>query len=161
MLIAVVSDTHRMPRYIDMAREEIKNADVLIHLGDNTEDIESLTKQFKGLVYGVRGNCDFTNTYPKEQIIELCGKRILATHGDLYGVKHDMSNIFYRGKECEADIILFGHTHEQVIFEEEDMIFMNPGSISLPKLSGRHVGFINLEEGKKAKVYLNEIKVFR
>lgn len=160
MIIAVVSDTHRMPRYIELAREEIKEADVLIHLGDNTEDIENLTREFSGEVYGVKGNCDFTNNYPKEQVLELFGNRIFITHGDLYGVKYDMRNIFYKAKELEVDIALFGHTHQHIIFEEEGIQFMNPGSISLPKSKGRHIGFIELEEGKKAKIYLKELKVF-
>ena len=40
MLIAVISDTHRVAKYINIAKEYIKSADVLIHLGDNSEDIE-------------------------------------------------------------------------------------------------------------------------
>ena len=53
MLIAVISDTHRVAKYINIAKEYIKSADVLIHLGDNSEDIEELTNGFKGKVYGV------------------------------------------------------------------------------------------------------------
>ncbi|MGG7178800.1 metallophosphoesterase [Clostridium paraputrificum] len=158
MLVAVISDTHRMPKYIDIAKEYIKEADVLIHLGDNSEDIEELTREFNGQVYGVRGNCDFSNKYPKEQLINISGKRIFITHGDLYGVKYGMTNIYYKAKEVEADIVLFGHTHEQMIEEEGNIIFMNPGSISLPRLKGRYIGYIKLEENKKPDIYLKEVK---
>ena len=75
LLIAVISDTHRMGRYIELGRKYIKEADVLIHLGDNSEDIEELIKDFKGDVYGVRGNCDYSNTYPTEQILDILGKK--------------------------------------------------------------------------------------
>lgn len=95
LLIAVISDTHRVAKYINIAKEYIKSADVLIHLGDNSEDIEELTKGFKGKVYGVRGNCDFTNNYPKESIIVLEGKKIFITHGDLYGVKLSLTSFIF------------------------------------------------------------------
>ena len=158
MLIAVISDTHRVAKYINIAKEYIKSADVLIHLGDNSEDIEELTNGFKGKVYGVRGNCDFTNNYPKENIIVLEGKKIFITHGDLYGVKYSLTNLYYRAKEVEADIVLFGHTHEQLILNEDEIIFMNPGSISLPKLRGRHIGYIDIENGNIKDVRLKEVK---
>lgn len=158
MLIAVVSDTHRISKYINIAKNYIKEVDVLIHLGDNSEDIEELTKEFKGKVYGVRGNCDFTNKYPKENLIELEDKKIFLTHGDLYGVKYGMNNIYYKAKEVNADIVLFGHTHEQLLIEEDDIIFMNPGSISLPRLRGRYIGYIELEDGKIKDIYLKEVK---
>ena len=91
MLIAVISDTHKMNRYINIAKDYIKNADVLIHLGDNSEDIDNLSEGFKGDVYCVRGNCDESNRYPKEQYIELEGFKIFFTHGDLYGVKRSVN----------------------------------------------------------------------
>lgn len=157
MLIAVISDTHRIPTYINLAKDKLQGADILIHLGDNTDDIETLTKGFKGEVYAVKGNCDFSNKYPKEQIIQVCNKKIYFTHGDLFGVKYGMNNIFYKGKEVGADIVLFGHTHQHIIFEEEGIYFMNPGSISLPKSSGRYIGFIDLQEEKLPQLYFKSI----
>lgn len=160
LLIAVISDTHSMGRYIKLGRKYIKEADVLIHLGDNSEDIEELIKDFKGEVYGVRGNCDNSNIYPTEQILNIGGKKIFSTHGHLYGVKNNLNNIYYRAKELNADIVLFGHTHENLLKEEDGIVFMNPGSISLPRLRGRYIGFIELEEEKIPHIYLKEIKAF-
>lgn len=158
MLIAVVSDTHRIQIYIDKVKEMIKKADILIHLGDNVDDAEYISKGFKGKVYVVRGNCDFSTKYPSEEIIRLDEKTIFITHGHNYSVKSSLTNIFYKGKEVMADIVLFGHTHESIILEEENMILMNPGSASLPRNSQRSIGFIEVEEGKKPSVYLKEIK---
>ena len=59
-----------------------------------------------------------------------------------------------------ADIVLFGHTHENLLKEEDGIVFMNPGSISLPRLRGRYIGFIELEEEKTPNIYLKEIKAF-
>ena len=35
---------------------------------------------------------------------------------------------------------------------------MNPGSISLPKLRGRHIGYIDIENEKVKDVRLKEVK---
>lgn len=158
MLIAVVSDTHRVTKYIDSAKELIKDADILIHLGDNIDDVEVLEHGFKGKVYAVAGNCDYSTKYPKEAIIEVNGRKIFFTHGDLYGVKSSMNSIYYKGKELEVDIVLFGHTHQHIIVEENGIIFMNPGSVSLPRLKGRYVGFININDEGNIDTYLNEIR---
>lgn len=76
MLIAVVSDTHRITKYINLAKRLIKDADILIHLGDNIDDAELLENTFKGKVYAVAGNCDYSTKYPKESVIEVNGKKI-------------------------------------------------------------------------------------
>jgi putative phosphoesterase len=158
MLVAVISDTHRMSKYINLAKELIKDADILIHLGDNVEDVELLVQGFKGEVYAVLGNCDYSRKYPKENIIEVNGRKIFFTHGDLYGVKSSINNIYYRGRELQVDIVLFGHTHQQLIEEEESIILMNPGSVSLPKSKGRCVGFISIDDTGKIDTYLREIR---
>ncbi|WP_106060916.1 metallophosphoesterase [Clostridium vincentii] len=160
MLIAVISDTHNMKRYIELGRNYIKEADVLIHLGDNSEDIKELTRDFTGDVYGVSGNCDYSNAYPMEQVLNIMGKKIFLTHGHIYGVKENLNNIYYRANELNADIVLFGHTHENLLKREGEIVFMNPGSISLPRLRGRYVGFIELEEEKTPHIYLKEVKAF-
>jgi putative phosphoesterase len=159
MLVAVVSDTHRVIKYINLAKELIKDADILIHLGDNTDDVEVLKSGFNGDVYAVAGNCDYSVQYPKEAIIEINGRKIFFTHGDLYGVKSSMNNIYYRGKELGVDIVLFGHTHEQIIEEEKGIVLMNPGSISLPRLKGRYVGFIDINDEGNIDIYLKEVRV--
>lgn len=159
MLIAVISDTHRMIKYINSAKELIKDVDILIHLGDNIDDVELLQQDFKGELYAVAGNCDYSKKYPKETIIEVNGRKIFFTHGDLYGVKSSINNIYYRGRELGVDIVLFGHTHQQLIEEEDGLILMNPGSISLPRSNGRYVGFIDIDETGKIDTHLKEITI--
>lgn len=159
MLIAVVSDTHRVTKYINAAKDLIKNADILIHLGDNIEDVEILERSFNGKTYAVAGNCDYSAKYPKESILEVDGKKIFFTHGDLYGVKSSINNIYYRGRELEADIVLFGHTHEQLLEKEENIILMNPGSLSLPRFGGRYIGFIDIGNNGEINTYFKEIRI--
>lgn len=155
MKIAVISDTHRVNKYIDIAKKYIKKCNILIHLGDNIEDVERLTEDFRGIVYSVKGNCDFSSKYPSEQVIEIEGKKIFITHGHNYGVKYSLNNIYYRAKELEVDIVLFGHTHKALIVEEDGIILMNPGSISLPRNCDRSIGYIEISE--KVDFYLKKI----
>lgn len=159
MRILVISDTHHHVRYIEAAKKLIADGDILIHLGDNVEDAEELAASFKGKTYIVAGNCDFTRKYPKENIIEVHGKKIFFTHGDLYGVKNSIMNIFYKGKETGADVVLFGHTHEHGIEREDGIIIMNPGSISLPRSRGRFAGVIDITENGEIDAYLRELKI--
>jgi uncharacterized protein len=158
MLIAVISDTHRIDKYIKLGSEAAKDADILIHLGDNVEDVEYIEKNFKGEVYAVKGNCDYSTTYPNERIIEVEGKRIFFTHGHLYGVKNGMNNIYYRGRELDVDVVLFGHTHTACIERTDSLTLMNPGSISLPRLTKRGIGFIDIKENGEIEAYLKTVE---
>lgn len=151
MLIAVVSDTHCINRYIQITKEKIKDADVLIHLGDNSSDVEAFRESFKGEIYVVDGNCDYKGEYPKEIIVEVNGIKIFGTHGDLYGVKRDLNSIYFRGREVGANIVLFGHSHIEGIEREGEMILMNPGSTSIPKGRGHSIGFIEISDEGEIK----------
>ena len=159
MRIAVVSDTHRFDRYINLAKDLIGDADILIHLGDNIEDVDTLSNGFNGVVYAVAGNCDFSTKYPKEGLIEVNGIKIFYTHGDIYGVKNSVTSIYYRGRELQADIVLFGHTHQHLIEKTQELLLMNPGSISLPHFKGRYVGIIDIDDDGNIDAYLRELKI--
>lgn len=159
MRIAVVSDTHRFDRYINLAKDLIGDADILIHLGDNIEDVDTLSNGFNGVVYAVAGNCDFSTKYPKEGLIEVNDIKIFYTHGDIYGVKNSVTSIYYRGRELQADIVLFGHTHKHFIEKTQELLLMNPGSISLPHFKGRYVGIIDIDDDGNIDAYLRELKI--
>ncbi|MBS6007509.1 MAG: metallophosphoesterase [Clostridium baratii] len=158
MLIAVVSDTHRIDRYIDVVKKKIASAEILIHLGDNVDDVEKLSEGFKGEVYAVLGNCDYSSEYPIERVIDINGVKIFATHGHNYNVKYGLNNIYYKTKEVGADIGLFGHTHQELIIRENGILLMNPGSPSLPRGRGRSIGFITINEEKEIEARLECIE---
>ena len=157
MLIAVVSDTHRQEYYIQKVKSYIKNADILIHLGDNIEDADELAEGFKGKVYKVSGNCDFCRGAERELVIDVEGIRILITHGDRYGVKYELNNLYYRAMEAEADIALYGHTHIPYMEEVNGIWLFNPGSASLPRMSKTSIGFIEIDKKGNAIPYLRQI----
>lgn len=150
MKIAFLGDTHRNKYAISLALRKINElkADMVIHLGDCVDDIETIKEGFDGEVLGVVGNCDCTSRFPNNQIIEISNKKIFFTHGHLYGVKNSLSSILYKGEEVGADIILYGHTHIILSEDINGIVVMNPGSIPKPSpwsLVGS-VGFLEIND---------------
>ena len=46
-----------------------------------------------------------------------------------------------------GDILLHGHTHIPKCVEHESYVYLNPGSVSIPKENSRH-GYMILENGE-------------
>ena len=159
MKIAVISDSHNIKSAINLVKPYISDADIVMHLGDGSPNVEEITEGFHGEVYAVKGNCDLAVEYPNERIVEVLDKKILMCHGHMYNVKMDLNNIFYRAKELGVDIVLFGHTHIGLIEKKEGLLLMNPGSMALGA-GGilRSIGYIEIEEGKDVLAYIKEIK---
>jgi len=158
MKIAVISDSHYDASSIKLVKKYLSDVDVLIHCGDGAEDTKLLEKDFNGEIYAVRGNCDISNKYPNERILDFVGTKIFVTHGHMYNVKSEYNSIFYKGKELEADIVLFGHSHRAMVSDLENMTLMNPGSVTLPFGGAKKtMGFIELIEGKMPNIYLTEL----
>lgn len=144
MLVAVVSDTHRHSHVFNQIIELSKDTDMMIHLGDNLEDARELEKSYKGNIISVKGNCDFMNSAPSERIEIIGEKRIFITHGHKYDVKYDLLRLKYRAIEVEADIVLFGHTHQSLALYEQGIWFINPGSAALPRDSSKSIAMLEV-----------------
>ena len=81
-----------------------------------------------------------------ERLTELGGVRILMMHGHTRHVKSGPMAAMYAARECGADILLFGHTHQPMVDRSGDFWVMNPGCIG-PSVR-RTYGVITLEDGK-------------
>lgn len=148
MKIGVISDTHRYTWVIEKAVRKLGNVDLIIHLGDNVQDIREIEKLYKGPIISVKGNCDFSVDIPSEKVEVIDGKRFFITHGHRYDVKYDLSRLKYKAIEEEADIVLFGHTHVSKMVYEDGIWFLNPGSPALSRDGFDSVAVINIEKGK-------------
>ena len=150
------SDSHGNLLTMKMALNKHPNAEVIFFLGDGLSDIDEIEYSCSAVKFlAVRGNCDFRmvalgEIVQKTAEIEISGKRIVYTHGDLYGAKYGTAGLEKLARDRNADIVLFGHTHEPELkyFGDEDKPFylFNPGSIS----SGRgSYGILTLTEGQE------------
>ena len=128
--ICVVSDTHGFAGNMLWAIENEK-PDMLIHLGDGETDLISVRAQYPDLkIENVQGNCDTHSTAWVVFQTTIEGRRIFATHGDRHQVKLDpqYTTLLYAALEVDANIVLFGHTHQPYVDRRLCMDVMNPGS---------------------------------
>lgn len=128
--------------------KKIDNIKLLLHGGDFIKDAEKLEERLSIKVEAVVGNCDYPRTSPEERILEVENCRIYMTHGHRFE-PHDFFNaMMKRGREVGANLVVFGHTHLATSFEEEGIVFFNPGSISMPRMRGPTYGIIEINDGK-------------
>ncbi len=132
------SDAHGVTRHIKEALSRHRDAEVVFFLGDGLAEIESLAEADIGkrTWICVRGNCDSFGSpsgreVKKTESITLMGKRILITHGDLYGVNYGFGGLLSLAKKESADIILYGHTHvaTEKYFSDFGVYLFNPGTV--------------------------------
>ncbi len=127
--LLVVSDSHGNYIKLNNIIREAGFFDVMIHCGDGANDLVHASVP-EGIVrYTVSGNIDLMRMTGLERNIEFTveGLDFLVTHGDLYRVKYGFDEIIKEGISREADIVIFGHTHNQYIKESPPVLF-NPGA---------------------------------
>lgn len=156
MKLMIASDIHGSAYYCQKLLEAFKSeqADRLLLLGDilyhgprndlpkdyaPKEVIRMLNEQ-KNIIFCVRGNCDtevdqMVLKFPIMAdycVLELGGRLIYATHGH----NHNTDSL---PPMQPGDILLHGHTHIPA-WESfgNDNLYLNPGSVSIPKAESAH-----------------------
>ena len=145
----IVSDIHGSSKNIKKVLEYFdQDGDYLLVLGDilyhgprndvpenyEPKEVIQLLNERKDKILAVRGNCDgevdqmvlnfpITSDYLMLPFDEY---KIFMTHGHLY------KEFLWMNKN---DVVLSGHTHIPVANKEDGIIFLNPGSISIPKMN--------------------------
>ena len=69
---------------------------------------------------------------PHRLELEIAGKRLLLVHSTPWEPRgayvHPDSSLLARFAEADADVVLYGHTHEQVVRRFGSVLVINPGS---------------------------------
>ena len=135
MKLLIISDIHGSSYYAKMIPEifKLEKADEIIILGDlyyhgprnplpkdySPMDVCNILNSLKEKLKVVRGNCDALVdetisdfNFHDHLLLNINNKRIYFTHGDKY--------------------------NQDVLPDENNLIFANPGSLSLPKNNTRH-----------------------
>ena len=155
MKLLIASDLHGSAYYTQMllAREAQEAPEKLILLGDvlyhgPRNDLprdyapKQVIAQLSPLaekILCVRGNCDcevdqMVLPFPvlaDYGFLELSGRAVYLTHGHVINKAHPLP--FSKG-----DILLHGHTHVPACEDCGDFMYLNPGSVSIPKESSPH-----------------------
>ena len=95
----------------------------------------------------VRGNCDtevdqMVLNFPilaDYAILYLDGHRVYLTHGHHFGKDNPP-------KLRDGDILINGHTHVPACRDKGGYLYLNPGSVSIPKENSVH-GYMTFENG--------------
>ncbi len=75
---------------------------------------------------------------PRELRLEASGKKMLVTHGSPKSIEEHIyrdtpvEQLRVLADYAEADVIIFGHSHEQFALQAHGVYFINPGSVGRP-----------------------------
>ena len=155
--VAVISDTHGNRAAIEKILPVLLRCDYVFHLGDGLSDMKPFERELGERLVTVKGNCDAVCA-EKTRLLEIEGKRIMLTHGDLYGVKYDFGRISFAARENRADAVFFGHSHTATVIEEGGVIFANPGTMARTAVEKSYM-FVSVT-GDKIKCTINRAAFF-
>ncbi|WP_449355644.1 metallophosphoesterase family protein [Virgibacillus natechei] len=127
--VLILSDSHGLRDEIIEIKER-HQFKYMIHCGDSELDMD--TMELDGFLK-VGGNTDHDARFPEEQILTINGLTFFVTHGHLHDVKANLMTVGYRAEEAGAQVICFGHTHIAGAEQIGKQLFINPGSIRLPR----------------------------
>ncbi|MEI3234918.1 MAG: metallophosphoesterase [Intestinibacter bartlettii] len=150
MRIGIISDTHRFTKAIDHVIPYLQDCDLIVHAGDNIDDADYIEAVTDIPVVAVKGNCDFYSDPGKDEETFMAeDKRVFVCHGHNYGIKYSMSDLLNKALNSNIDIVIFGHSHIPFYQEIRGVIFINPGSVSLPRGgSSKGLGILDIENGE-------------
>ena len=143
--IVVVSDSHGSTDLLDKVIMECSPFDIIVHCGDGVKDICGAYVPAGSTVLKVLGNTDIYSGCEADNILteEIINKRVMITHGHQFNVKGGVSEIARVAGRFKADVVLFGHTHEQLLRQGNPLLF-NPGN-----LSGGSYGIIHASDERE------------
>jgi putative phosphoesterase len=87
--------------------------------------------------------------------------KFVLLHGDEYWSWNE--NKWYErlkqvGKDQDADVVIFGHSHKEYIDADSKPYLINPGSISLPRNDKMHKSYLIMEiDGGKMNFLIKHI----
>lgn len=157
--LLILSDNHGSEYEIRTILDEFKGKfDAMVHCGDSCMSPEYLETLVDCPLYFVKGNSDrgykgFRDH--EEEVFEFAGHICFVTHGHRYGVNWGLEELLEKGQEYSADIIFYGHTHipDYEEYEEENVIIMNPGSVTLPRQMKPQRTFLIVEFYEDGKIH--------
>ncbi len=128
--ILVFSDSHGNSKNIQALLDNINDYDNVIFVGDGLQDLYWYRNYYINKIEVVKGNGDFfLYDAPNEINLSVEGVNIFVTHGHLYGVKNGFDKLENKAKILNSNLVIFGHTHKQKLFESNGITFLNPGCL--------------------------------
>lgn len=144
MRILIVSDTHR-ENYIYVKLCERYKPDMVIHCGDIEGSEYIINEAAKCPVIMVGGNNDFFSDLKRDEEFSIGKYKIWVTHGHRYYVSMGPEIIADEARSRGINILMYGHTHRPFISKEDDLVIINPGSLTYPRQEGKRPSYALME----------------
>ena len=145
----IFSDNHGINIYLKEVLDQIgTDFDGVVQLGDcqNAETEQEIRNIFTCPVYMVAGNCDYFSSLPPVKIVEFGKYRIMLTHGHHYFVSVGPQDLLEDAKAHGCNVVIYGHTHRPLMDgTDEEVLVLNPGSISFPRQEGKKPSYMVME----------------
>jgi len=123
-VLGLISDTHGLLR--PRVYEALSGVELILHAGDvGGQDI--LTElRLIAPVKAVFGNTDPPGDpdLVSEILMEVGGKRVHVSHGHEVGSPTPAA----LAARYDADVVVYGHTHRQLVTKLDGRLFVNPGA---------------------------------
>lgn len=153
MKVLIVSDTHRRNENYIKVLERVSPVDMVIHCGD-IEGSEYLIAESAGCpVQMVVGNNDFFSDLPREKEFHIGKYKVWLTHGHNFYVSMSNENLKHEARMRGVDVVMYGHTHRPVVDIEDDIIAVNPGSLTYPRQDNRKPSYIIMDLDREGKAH--------
>ncbi|MFW9825674.1 MAG: metallophosphoesterase family protein [Candidatus Thorarchaeota archaeon] len=155
MRIGIISDTHGYlpPQVFSI----FKDADYIFHAGDIGDAGIISELEIVCPVFAVYGNIDtypITNRYPRLLVQDIDSKIFYLVH-DIVNVRLHRYELFK--KNIKPDIVIYGHSHKPGYQVYQNVLYLNPGSASLPK--GKDKGTVAILNTDKNQLEPEFIKI--
>ena len=123
-VLGLIADTHGLIR--PAVYEALTGVELILHAGDvgGSSILEEL--RIIAPVKAVFGNIDAPgeSDLTEEMLIEIDGVRVHVSHGHEVGSPTPAK----LAARYDADVIIYGHTHRQLVTRLDGRLFVNPGA---------------------------------
>lgn len=133
--ILIVSDVHGdRAVLVDILNHWRNQVDAIFYNGDS--ELAADDSVFDG-VSTVIGNRDSDVNFVEARSTTVDGVTFFQTHGHLYNARDfigwaNLTDMDQAANEAQAQVVLFGHTHQAGTQVYDHKLFINPGSTTLP-----------------------------
>lgn len=146
MRLMFISDIHGISKNLDYIKKKFDNlnCDKLVVLGDlisgpsNNEfyDIDYVIRflnSFCSNIICVKGNCDLVSNFKNYDFTVHQGLFKLIVDNYVFYLDHGNIYNYENSKEITNGVLIYGHEHIPYIRKKQNLLCINPGSISLPR----------------------------
>jgi putative phosphoesterase len=144
-LIGLISDTHGMVRA--GVHSALAGVELILHAGDVGGDEILDELELIAPVIAVFGNTDDTINPRLSAAIDrvIGGLSIHVSHGHEVGSPTPARLL----ERYAADVIVYGHTHQQLVTRADDRLVVNPGAAGARRFKlSPAVGLLRISEGR-------------